>query len=90
MTHRRSALAAAICVSVAAAASAAPAGRKAAGPVNVYGSGAGQLRAIAAGNGNQLKTWKLPAPPVYEGLAAAGGKLYVATQDSKVICFGKR
>ena len=23
-------------------------------------------------------------------LAAAGGKLYVATQDGKVICFGKR
>ena len=40
--------------------------------------------------GKKLKTYKLSAPPVYEGLAAAGGRLYAATIDGKLLCFGKK
>jgi len=36
-------------------------------------------------------TWKceLPAPPVFNGMIAANGRLYVAMQDGKVACFGE-
>ncbi|MHC4914523.1 MAG: outer membrane protein assembly factor BamB family protein [Planctomycetota bacterium] len=33
---------------------------------------------------------KLGAPPVFDGLAAAGGKVYVSCQDGKLRCFGKK
>ena len=36
----------------------------------------------------QLAEYRLDAPPVFDGLAAAGGQLYLATMDGKVACFG--
>lgn len=44
------------------------------------------LRVVAAGDGAQLAEYKLPSLPVWDGLAAAGGRLYYATTDGKVIC----
>jgi len=29
---------------------------------------------------------KLNAPPVFDGLIAAGGRLYLATTDGKMVC----
>jgi len=47
----------------------------------------GVLAAFAAGDGKKLAEYKLPSPPVWDGMAAAGGRLYLATIDGKVTCF---
>jgi outer membrane protein assembly factor BamB len=47
------------------------------------------LRAFSTEDGTVLNSWKLDAPPVANGLAAAGGRLYLTTTDGKVRCFGK-
>ncbi len=46
----------------------------------------GVLAAFAAADGKKLAEHKLPAPPVWDGLAAARGRLYVATVDGKITC----
>ena len=33
---------------------------------------------------------KISAPPVYDGLAAAAGRVYLARSDGRLTCFGKR
>jgi hypothetical protein len=48
----------------------------------------GKLAAFAVADGKQLCEMKLPAPPVWDGMAAAGGNLYLATQDGKLVCLG--
>jgi len=44
------------------------------------------LWAVSAKDGRKLAERKLAAPPVFDGLAAAGGRLYVAATDGKVLC----
>jgi len=48
------------------------------------------LRAVSADDGRKLAEYRLDAPPVFDGMAAAGGRLYVATADGKVVCFAGR
>ncbi|HLF94278.1 MAG TPA: PQQ-binding-like beta-propeller repeat protein, partial [Planctomycetota bacterium] len=48
------------------------------------------LRAVSAADGKTLAELKLDALPGWDGLAAAGGRLYVATTDGRVICLGAR
>jgi len=43
------------------------------------------VRILAAG----VVPQKLEAPPAFDGMSAAHGRLYMATLDGKVICFGK-
>jgi outer membrane protein assembly factor BamB len=50
----------------------------------------GILAAFAAVNGRKLVEYKLPAPPVWDGMAAARGRLFVSTLDGNIICMGKR
>jgi hypothetical protein len=38
--------------------------------------------------GEKLSELELPAAPVWDGLAAAGGRLYLTTEDGKLRCFG--
>jgi hypothetical protein len=38
--------------------------------------------------GRPLSQLKLPAVPVWDGMAAAQGLLFVATRDGAVLCFG--
>ena len=45
------------------------------------------LRAVSAADGKMLAACKLDAPPVFDGLIAAGGRLLMCTTDGKVICF---
>ena len=45
------------------------------------------LQAIAAADGKQLASYPLKSLPVFDGLAAARGRLYLATKDGKVTCF---
>jgi outer membrane protein assembly factor BamB len=47
----------------------------------------GVLAAFATTDGKELARYDLPAPPVWDGLAAAGGRLYVATTNGKILCF---
>jgi len=50
----------------------------------------GVLAAFAAADGRKLAEYKLTAPPVWDGLAAANGRLYVATMDGKITCLAGR
>jgi hypothetical protein len=49
----------------------------------------GVLSAIDRSDGNRLWEFKLGSPPVFDGMAAASGKLYLAMQDGGVVCFGR-
>ena len=44
------------------------------------------LWAVSAADGKKLAEYPLPAPPVFDGIAAAAGRLYISTTDGKVIC----
>jgi outer membrane protein assembly factor BamB len=46
----------------------------------------GILAAFAAGDGRKLAEYKLPAPPVWDGMAAANGRLFISTSNGEVIC----
>jgi outer membrane protein assembly factor BamB len=46
-----------------------------------------RLVAVDAGSGKKLGELRLPAIPVWDGMAAAGGRLYVATADGSLTCF---
>jgi hypothetical protein len=52
------------------------------------GERAGVLRAVSVKDGTTLSECKLPSGPVYDGLAAARGRLYVSTVKGHVFCFG--
>jgi len=47
----------------------------------------GLLWAVSADEGETLAEYKLASPPVFDGLAAAGGCLYLAAVDGHVTCF---
>jgi len=44
------------------------------------------LWAVAAADGKRLGQMRLPALPVFDGLIAAGGRLYLSTMDGRVVC----
>ena len=46
------------------------------------------LWAVSTADGKKLSGFQLESPPVWDGMAAAAGRLYVATTDGKVLCFG--
>jgi outer membrane protein assembly factor BamB len=48
-----------------------------------------QLWAFAASDGQKLVDYRLESPPVFDGMAAAAGRLFLATTDGKVVCLGK-
>jgi hypothetical protein len=50
----------------------------------------GVLWVMSGADGAKIAEYKLDAPPVWDGMAAAGGRLYLATADGRVICFGKQ
>ena len=50
----------------------------------------GILAAFAAGDGRKLAEYKMPAPPVWDGMAAADGRLFISTSDGWIVCMGKR
>jgi len=50
------------------------------------GSKGAVLWAVAATDGKRLGEWPLAAPPVWDGMAAARGRLYLATIDGSVLC----
>ena len=49
----------------------------------------GLLVAVSAADGSVLSQLALGAAPVFDGLAAAGGRLYVSLKNGRVACLGK-
>lgn len=47
----------------------------------------GFLRAVSAAKGKKLTEIKLDAPPVFDGLIAANGALYMSATDGTIRCF---
>ena len=39
-------------------------------------------------NGEKLAEYELESPPVLDGMIAAGERLYLSTQDGRLLCFG--
>ncbi len=52
------------------------------------GRQAARLQVFSAEDGSLLSSRDLPSPPAFDGLSAAGGRLYLATGDGKTVCFG--
>lgn len=46
------------------------------------------LRVVSTADGSTLAEHRLDAPPVWDGLAAAGGRLYVSCLDGTIVCLG--
>ena len=45
-----------------------------------------KLWAVSAADGSKLAEYELKYEPVYDGMAAAGGKLYIAAANGEVLC----
>ena len=57
-------------------------------PLGSYeGRGYGVLWTVSADTGKVINMYPLEAPPVFNGLAAAGGRLYWSTTNGKVLCY---
>ena len=41
----------------------------------------------ATSDGEKLAEYNLPAKPVYDGLIAANGKLYISLTNGNLVCF---
>ena len=53
----------------------------------LLGEAGAVLRVISAENGENLHEYELNSPPVFDGMAAANGRLYLATMDDYVSCW---
>ena len=53
------------------------------------GKDGARLWAVSAGNGKRLSEIKLDSLPVWDGMIAANGKLYMATMKGEVACFAE-
>jgi len=53
----------------------------------VNGRQGGMLRTLSANDGKQLAEIKLNSLPVFDGLIAANGKLFMSTIDGRVLCY---
>ena len=47
------------------------------------------LWAVSTGDGEKRTELKLPSLPVWDGMAVANNKLFIATKDGKVLCYGE-
>lgn len=45
---------------------------------------------VSPSDGSKLAELKLSSLPMFDGLAATAGKLYLTTMDGKVVCFAAR
>jgi outer membrane protein assembly factor BamB/ubiquinone/menaquinone biosynthesis C-methylase UbiE len=50
----------------------------------------GLLRVVSATDGEKIAECDLESVPVWDGMAAANGRLYAATNDGKVVCLDKQ
>ena len=47
------------------------------------------LWVVSAKDGRKLAEYRLDTVPVFDGMIAAGGRLYISTRDGRVICLGR-
>ena len=52
------------------------------------GKQGGLLRIISKDNGKKRAEYKLESPPVYNGLAAGGGALFMTLENGSIVCYG--
>jgi len=52
----------------------------------IEGQSGALLWAVSASDGKKLAEYNLQSPPVWDGMAAANGRLYMSTTDGKVLC----
>ncbi|NOZ21929.1 MAG: PQQ-binding-like beta-propeller repeat protein [Planctomycetes bacterium] len=50
----------------------------------------GLLWTVSAADGKKLGETKLDSPPVFDGMAAAEGRLYISTRAGRLICIGEK
>jgi hypothetical protein len=50
----------------------------------------GVLWAASADSGEKLAQYRLDAPPAWDSLAAAGGRLFLSLADGRVVCMGPK
>ena len=55
-----------------------------------HGAEGAVLRAVSARNGARQAQYELETLPVWDGMAAADGRLYLSGRGGRVICFGGR
>ena len=48
------------------------------------------LWAVSAEDGKKVAEYKLDSPPVFDGMIAADGRIYMAMEDGRLLCFGER
>jgi len=51
---------------------------------------AGTLWSFSVKDGSKQNEIKLPSTPLYDGMAAANGRLYISTTDGQILCLGKK
>jgi len=54
------------------------------------GKRGGSIWAVSASDGKTLSKVTLSSPPVWDGMAASDGRIYMATMDGTVSCYGKK
>jgi hypothetical protein len=47
------------------------------------------LLAISAVDGTELARHRLDCSPIFDGMAAANGRLYLSLENGRVVCFGE-
>ena len=65
-----------------------PHGEKLAGLFKLETVQPGRLAAYAAADGKKIAGRDLPADPVFDGMAAANGRLLITCTDGSVCCLG--
>ncbi len=50
----------------------------------------GRLLALSTADGNTVAELRLKSPPVFDGMAAADDRLYLATKNGEIVCLGVR
>jgi hypothetical protein len=53
------------------------------------GKSTGFLTVLSAADGKRLADIALAAPPTFDGLAIAYGRVFVSLADGSLVCFGK-
>ena len=54
------------------------------------GRAGGRLLAVSAVDGKTLGGLKLDGPPVYDGMAAVGGRVFLVQKNGNIVCLGRR
>ena len=59
-------------------------------PLSAFEGRAGaSLQVFSTRDGSQIKSYPLKSEPAFDGMSAAAGRLYLVTNDAKLICFGQ-